>query len=343
MKVAVVGATGYGSAELIRILHRHPYVDLTQLISSSTAGGELKEVFPHLSHLSQVLEEWDGEELAEEVEAVFFATPAGISSRLAPALVEKGVLVIDLAGDFRLEPEAYRKWYGAEPPTSPWLERAVYGLSEWVAPAIRQGDLIANPGCYPTATLMALLPLLQAGAIDDAPIMVDAKSGVSGAGRSLKQTSLFSEVNENLHPYQVGVHRHTPEIEEHATRIGGRKTQVLFIPQLVPMSRGILVTLYAPVAEGWTGAQVVERVKEVYREAPFVRVRGGESWPRTKDVQGSNFCDLGFHVDERTGMLVGIAAIDNLVKGAAGQAVQNLNLRMGWPEMAGLDLLPQYP
>ncbi|GGA45337.1 N-acetyl-gamma-glutamyl-phosphate reductase [Kroppenstedtia guangzhouensis] len=343
MKVAVVGATGYGSAELIRILHRHPYVELTQLISSSTAGGELKEVFSHLSHLSHSLTEWDEEAVAEEAEAVFFAAPAGISSRLAPPLAEKGVLVIDLAGDFRLGAEEYRRWYGAEPPAHPWLERAVYGLSEWSVPAIRQAELIANPGCYPTATLLALLPLLQAGSIADGPVTVDAKSGISGAGRGLKLTSLFSEVNENLFPYQVGVHRHTPEIEEHAYRIGGRETPVIFIPQVVPMSRGILVTLYAPAADGWTTARLMEMAKEVYRKAPFVRVRGEGAWPRTKDVQGSNFCDIGFHVDERTGMLVGMAAIDNLVKGAAGQAVQNLNLRMGWPETAGLDLLPQYP
>lgn len=343
MKVAIVGATGYGSAELVRILHRHPHAELTQLISSSKAGGELKKVFPHLSHLSYSLEEWDAEALAEKVDAVFFAAPAGVSSQMAPSLAEKGVVVIDLAGDFRLDREDYRKWYGAEPSEGPWLDRAAYGLSEWLAPSIREADLIANPGCYPTATLLALLPLLKEGAVIPGRVTVDAKSGISGAGRGLKQTSLFCEVNENVFPYQVGVHRHTPEIERYAAGIGGQETPVVFVPQIIPMNRGILVTIYASAAEGWTTDRLSEMAKEIYREAPFVRVREGGAWPRTKDVQGSNYCDIGFYVDERTGTLVGMAAIDNLVKGAAGQAVQNLNLRMGWPETAGLDFLPQYP
>ncbi|PTX59685.1 N-acetyl-gamma-glutamyl-phosphate reductase [Melghirimyces profundicolus] len=343
MKAAVVGATGYGSAELIRILHRHPRVTLTKLISSSKAGEGVENVFPHLSHLSHSLEEMEPERLAEESDIVFFAAPSGVSSRLLPPLADKGCLSIDLAGDFRLDAAAYREWYGAEPPEGGWLERSAYGLSEWFASSIREAGIIANPGCYPTAALMLLIPLLKAGAVGDGPVVVDGKSGMSGAGRGVKQTSLFCEVNENLFPYQVGAHRHTPEIERYATLAGGKETSVLFTPQIVPMNRGILVTIYVPAAGGWTSGRLREMAEEAYRNAPFIRVRKKGEWPRTKEVQGSNYCDIAFHLDDRTNTVVGMAAIDNLVKGAAGQAVQNLNLRMGWPETTGLDLLPQYP
>lgn len=343
MNVAVVGATGYGSAELIRILERHPHVTLTQLVSSSQPGEHLGNIFPHLSHLSFELDEIDLDALAEAADAVFFAAPAGVSSRLLPPLAERGLICIDLAGDFRLNGDTYQEWYGASPPPEPWLSQAAYGLSEWFPSSIRKADVIANPGCYPTAALMALAPLVQEGVLDEGTVIVDGKSGFSGAGRGVKQTSLFCEVNENAYPYKVGQHRHTPEMEQVASTLGNRKQSVLFTPQIVPMSRGILVTLYGRAGDGWSTSRLRELAEETYRDSYFVRVRGEGRWPRTKEVQGSNFCDISYEWDERTHTVIGIAAIDNLVKGAAGQAVQNLNLRMGWPETAGLEMPPQYP
>ncbi|PTM56687.1 N-acetyl-gamma-glutamyl-phosphate reductase [Desmospora activa] len=344
MNVAVVGATGYGSGELVRILNRHPHVTIRSLVSSSQAGERLVAVFPHLAHLDQTLEEWDADRLAEQVDAVFFAAPAGVSSRQMPPLVERGVVAIDLAGDFRLEPEEYQQWYGKEAPAATWLERAQYGLSEWNAAAIAEADIIANPGCYPTAALLALLPLVQAGALDQSSIMVDGKSGISGAGRGLKLSSLYSEVEGNVFPYKAGVHQHTPEMERFLQMWGtGDDWRVLFTPQIVPMSRGILITAYSRLRAGWTAQDLRDRWRAAYEEAPFVRLLEEGRWPRTKEVQGSNYCDLQLHVDDRTGYVVVAAAIDNLVKGAAGQAVQNLNIRMGWPETAGLVADPLFP
>nr|WP_240511945.1 N-acetyl-gamma-glutamyl-phosphate reductase [Paludifilum halophilum] len=341
--MAVVGSTGYGSADLIRILESHPYATIGALITSSRAEEPLGRVFPHLSHLGYSLEEMNIERLSQEVEAVFFAAPPGVSSRWVPELVKQGLLCIDLAGDFRLDSDAYRDWYGREPAEEEWLEKAVYGLSEWVPHRIAEADLIANPGCYPTAGLLLLLPLLKAKAVDEGPLFIDAKSGVSGAGRGLKLTSLFCEVNENLFPYKVGLHQHTPEIERYASQEAGRRIRVSFTPQIVPMNRGILVTIYAAAAKGWNNQQLYDLLADTYRDAPFIRVRPTGDWPRTKQVQGSNFCDISLRRDDRTGAVVGMVTIDNLMKGAAGQAVQNLNLRMGWPETAGLKMGPQYP
>ncbi|MFC4077432.1 N-acetyl-gamma-glutamyl-phosphate reductase [Salinithrix halophila] len=343
MKVAVIGSTGYGSAELIRILEQHPHVEIGALISSSRAGEELSAAFPHLSHLAIDLEEWDAGRIAERAEAAFFAAPAGVSSRFLPELAEQGVSVVDLAGDFRLRAGEYKEWYGKEPAPEKWCNQAVYGLSEWMGDQIRQARVIANPGCYPTAALLILLPLLRTGAAVQGPLVIDAKSGMSGAGRALKPGSLFCEVNENLFPYKVGSHQHTPEIERYAGEIGGQPIPITFTPQIVPMNRGILTFVYAPAASGWTTKKLREMLADTYAGHPFVRLRSEGEWPRTKQVQGSNFCDIQAQVDSRTGMIVAAAAIDNLMKGAAGQAVQNLNLMMGWPETAGLQLHPVYP
>lgn len=342
MNIAIIGSTGYGSAELIRILEHHPYTNIASLVTSSQTGESMGRIFPHLSHLSYTLKELDVERLSEEVEAVFFAAPPGVSSQWAPRLAEEGLICIDLAGDFRLDASAYEEWYGKKAAPATWLKQAVYGLSEWKAEEIAQAHLVANPGCYPTAALLLLLPLLKEGVTEAGSLVIDAKSGVSGAGRGFKQTNHFCEVNENHFPYKVGIHQHTPEIERYASSIAGRDLKVLFTPQIVPMSRGILVTAYIPVT-GWTSSQLMELLSESYREAPFVRVCRSGEWPGTKQVQGSNFCDLGIYVDERTKQAVGVAVIDNLMKGAAGQAVQNLNIRMGWPETSGLNLLPLYP
>ncbi|SFS33263.1 N-acetyl-gamma-glutamyl-phosphate reductase [Marininema halotolerans] len=343
MKVAVLGASGYGSAELIRLLENHPHVEIEALISSSQEGEGLMNVYPHLSHINRTLEKWDVEQLSSRVDAVFFAAPAGVSSQLLPEVVERGLIAIDLAGDFRLTPEEYRVWYGKEPAMNSWISKAVYGLSEWNREEIKTARLLTNPGCYATATLLGLLPLAKAGAIAKGPLIIDGKSGVSGAGRGLQTNRLFSEVEGNLFPYKVAEHQHTPEIEHYLERMGGASHVVTFTPQIVPMSRGILATIYAPVEAGWTTHQLREAVATTYHEHPFIRLCERGRWPRTKDVTGSNFCDLQVKVDERTGMIITAVAIDNLMKGAAGQAVQNLNIIMGWQETMGLKMLPLYP
>ncbi|MFC7439996.1 N-acetyl-gamma-glutamyl-phosphate reductase [Laceyella putida] len=343
MKTAVIGSTGYGGVELIRLIEGHPHLELAMLVSTSQAGERLSRAYPHLQHLEYTFQELDVERISQETELVFLATPPGVSVNLTPQLRARGKMVIDLSGDFRLEDgRSYEAWYNRKAAPDRWLEEAVYGLSEWFAEEIRKADLIANPGCYPTATLLGLLPLLRAKMIDHRALIIDAKSGVTGAGRKVDQSLLFCEVNENLRPYKVDGHQHIPEIEQIAGRFCSADVKVRFVPHLVPMNRGILVTLYTPMLHKYAMTEVLSVYKEAYESAPFVRIveRG---WPATKAVQGSNFCDIGVHVDERTGWITVLSAIDNLMKGAAGQAIQNANVRMGWPVETGLKGLPLVP
>jgi N-acetyl-gamma-glutamyl-phosphate reductase len=343
VKTAVIGSTGYGGVELIRLLMAHPEFKLTKLVSTSMSGEALNRAFPHLGHLTHTFAEFNVDELAEQVDLVFFATPAGVSAKYAPALAERNVIVVDLSGDFRLgEPQVYEAWYGKTSPPRLWLEQAVYGLSEWFADRLTEAQLISNPGCYPTASLLALLPLVKEKVIDPSMIIIDGKSGVSGAGRKPALATLFCEVNENVRPYKVDRHQHTPEIERFAGMYADSPIHVRFVPHLVPMNRGILITLYALNLNNYTSRDLLDLYRETYRNRPFVRVLK-EGWPETKAVQGSNFCDIGFQADERTGSIVVMAAIDNLMKGAAGQAVQNANLRLGLPEDSGLTGIPLYP
>ncbi|PRZ16442.1 N-acetyl-gamma-glutamyl-phosphate reductase [Laceyella sediminis] len=343
MKTAVIGSTGYGGAELIRLIEGHPHLELAMLISTSQAGDALSQSYPHLRHLAYTFQELDIAQIGQEAELVFLATPPGVSGELTPQLRAQGKLVIDLSGDFRLKDgRSYEDWYNRKAAPDKWLAEAVYGLPEWFAEEIRTADLIANPGCYPTATLLGLLPLLQHRMIDHRALVIDAKSGVTGAGRKVDQSLLFSEVNENLRPYKVDGHQHIPEIEQAAKRLAGAEVRVRFVPHLVPMNRGILVSLYAPMLHKYTTTEVLHMYEEVYEDAPFVRIVES-GWPSTKAVQGSNFCDIGVHVDERTGWITVLSVIDNLMKGAAGQAVQNANLRMGWAATAGLMQSPLFP
>ncbi len=341
MKVAIVGATGYSGVELIRLIQQHPIFQLHSIISSSQTGTLICNVYPHLQHLSLPLTELSIDTLAEEVDVIFFATPPGISSLWAPQLVDRGKCVIDLSGDFRLDPIAYEEWY-KKPAATSHLDQAVYGLSEWFREEIAGATLISNPGCYPTATLLALAPLLQEKFIDPSSIIIDAKSGVTGAGRGLNQAILYSEVNENLRPYKVDGHQHIPEIERFSSLFAQTDVKVSFVPQLVPMNRGILVTIYASNLNNYTNHDLHDLYFSSYEKDSFIRIRDSK-WPETKFVQGSNYCDLGFHVDKRTGRIIVLAAIDNLMKGAAGQAVQNANIRFGLPETAGLLSSPLYP
>ncbi|MEO3947306.1 N-acetyl-gamma-glutamyl-phosphate reductase [Gorillibacterium sp. CAU 1737] len=345
LKAAVVGATGYGGVELVRILLRHPYVELAAVVSSSSVGVPLADSFPHLNGITQLeLGAIDPAEIRSKADVVFTATPHGVSAALVPQLLAAGLTVIDLSGDLRLKDgEVYRSWYGKDPAEAAYLQEAVYGLAEVNGQEVRGKRLVSNPGCYPTATLLGLVPAVQAGWIDPDSIIIDAKSGVSGAGRGLSLGSHYSEVHDSVKAYKLGKHQHTPEIEQVLSGIAGREVTVTFTPHLVPMTRGILSTIYAKLTERRSEEELAEAYRSYYEGRPFVRIRRPGTWPATKEVAGSNYCDIGFSIDERTGRVTIVSAIDNLVKGAAGQAVQNLNLLMGWNEEAGLDFAPLYP
>lgn len=345
MKAAIIGGTGYGAIELIRLINKHPNLEIGSVISNSQAGKDFSETYPHLSGIiNQPLETFDAEEIAEKNEVVFLATPSGVSSELAPQLIDNGIKCIDLSGDFRLRStEQYERWYKHAAANAQYINQAVYGLSEIYSEKIRTSSLIANPGCYPTATLLGVMPLLKTDIADHNSLIIDAKSGVSGAGRGLSLASHYAEINENLKAYKLGKHQHIPEIEQVLSDGHGKPITVTFTTHLVPMTRGIMCTIYVNLKAAVTSEAVEELYREYYKNKPFVRVRSAGNSPSTKEVLGSNYCDIGLYVDERTNRLTIISVIDNLVKGAAGQAVQNANIMNGWDEQAGLDDLPLYP
>ncbi len=345
IRAAVIGSTGYGGVELIRFLLHHPHVEITSVVSSSQAGKPIHEVFPHLTELLPlILDDVDIPLLQSKADVVFLATPAGVSAELAPDLLEAGLQVIDLSGDFRIQsPEVYEKWYKLKAPAEEFLKKAVYGLSEIYAEKVKGAEFISNPGCYPTAALLGLIPAVKQGWIDPSTIIIDAKSGVSGAGRKASLGVHFSETNENFKAYKVNEHQHIPEIEQELSRAAGKEVTTTFTTHLVPMTRGIMCSMYASLAESKTTADFIDLYRQFYEGRPFVRVREEGVWPATKEVWGSNYCDISFAVDERTGRLTIFSVIDNVVKGAAGQALQNLNIMMGWDEAEGLRFSPVYP
>jgi N-acetyl-gamma-glutamyl-phosphate reductase len=345
IRAAVVGSTGYGGVELIRLLLKHPFVDITSVISSSNAGAPFAEGFPHLTEIiTDRLDAIDVGLIRGKADVVFTATPHGISSTLVPQFLEAGLKVIDLSGDFRLKSgEVYEQWYKHKPADAALLAKAVYGLAEVFGDQCREVDFISNPGCYPTAALLGLIPAVAAGWIDPKTIIIDAKSGVSGAGRGLGLSVHYSEINENFLAYKVNKHQHLPEIEQALGWIAGHEVITTFTTHLVPMTRGILCTTYASLTEQRTETDFIQLYREYYNGRPFVRIRPEGKVPATKEVWGSNYCDIGFSTDPRTGRVTIVSVIDNLVKGAAGQAIQNLNLMMGWDEAAGLDMAPVYP
>jgi len=336
MNISIIGATGYSGVELIRLLQNHPTAKITSLFASSQAGKEMIEVFPHLTNIEQhALEEIDIEKTAEWV---FIATPSGVSSKLVPSLIKAGRKVIDLSGDFRLPKQTYETWYGKETASEEDLQQAVYGLPEWFKEKIKGAQLLSNPGCYPTAAALGLAPALPY--IDPKSIIIDAKSGVSGAGRSASLGTIYGEVNESLNAYRVANHQHTPEIEQTLQWISNEETIISFTPHLVPMTRGILCTMYATITKE---VNFQELYQTTYEDKPFVRVRPQGSHPKTKEVYGSNYCDIALHIDPRTNRLIILSVIDNVVKGAAGQAIQNMNIMAGLDETAGLNFSPVYP
>jgi|SRR5699024_11214368 len=343
MKVAIIGATGYGGAELIRILHNHPHVSIHSIHASSMHGELISNHFPHMQDIvHHTLENADIEKLANEVDIVFTATPSGVAKDLVKPLIEKGVKVIDLSGDFRIEDkEIYEEWYGIEHPEATLVEQATYGLTEWMDEV--DVPFISNPGCFPTTVLLGLAPLVQKELIDENMIIIDAKTGVSGAGKGASQATHFPETNDNFKIYKVNEHQHTPEIEQELQKWNENIGPVTFTTHLAPMTRGIMATMYVTAKEKTTTEALVDLFKETYKDDYFVRVRDVGVFPTTKDVSGSNFCDIGIKYDERTNRITVVSVIDNLVKGASGQAVQNMNKLIGVDEKTGIDFMPLFP
>lgn len=345
MNVSLVGATGYGGVELIRLLHHHPVFQLNAIYSHSKGGESIRSYFPHLADLCElIMDDIDPEAIKAKSELVFLAVPAGISRDWSKKLRAVGLKVVDLSGDFRLEDlDAYTLWYKKAPIAPEELEGVVYGLADVAAEAVRSAEFISNPGCYPTASLLGLYPLAKNGLIVPGSVIIDAKSGVSGAGRGVSVASLFCEVADNLKIYKVNAHQHTPEIEQQLNKWDPAIGLITFETHLVPINRGIMATEYVQLIESMSAEALHELYTETYKSSPFVRVRPLGEFPATKDVQGSNFCDIGVSLNERTGRVVIVSVIDNLVKGAAGQAIQNANIWTGQDAAAGLDLVPMYP
>jgi N-acetyl-gamma-glutamyl-phosphate reductase len=343
VRASVAGASGYAGGELVRWLMHHPAAAVVHVTAFREQGRPLSDVFPNLRGFGDhTLNGAGWREMARDSDVVFLALPHGAAVEAVPVLLEAGARVIDLGADFRLkDPALYARWYGSEHGASDFLGEAVYGLPEVNREALRDARLVANPGCYPTAAALALLPLLASGRVRG-PVIVDAKSGVSGAGRNPSAASHFSEVNENFRPYNLGKHRHGPEMEQ-TFAAAGNPVPVYFAPHLAPMTRGILATCYAPLSEALSEDEMLGIYRDAYRDEPFVRVLGGEALPQTKATLGSNFCDVAVRVDAERGLAVAVSAIDNLVKGAAGQAIQNMNLMFGRPETEGLWSAGLYP
>ena len=345
IKAGIIGATGYAGAELVRLLAGHKDVDIVWYGSRSYINDNYANVYRNFCKIvdARCLDDNLGE-LADQADVIFTATPQGfLASVLTEEILEK-TKVIDLSADFRIKDVAvYEKWYGIEHKSPQFLAEAVYGLCEINREKIRGARLVANPGCYTTCSILTAYPLAREGLIDMDTLIVDAKSGTSGAGRGAKIPNLFCEVNENIKAYGVATHRHTPEIEEQLGYAAGRPVTLSFTPHLVPMNRGILATEYASLKEMVSWEEVKKIYEKYYGKETFIRVLDQGVCPEIKWVEGSNYVDIGFQIDPRTGRIILMGAIDNLVKGAAGQAVQNMNLLFGLPETQGLELVPMFP
>ncbi len=344
LRVAIIGASGYTGVELLRIFRLHPQVEVVAVSSRRYAGHSVGEVFPSLHGYNDLIfMPSDKDFLDRPIDFLFTAVPHGVAMSVVPRFLDAGLRVIDLSADFRLRDcKTYEAWY--QPHTAPELiDNAVYGLPEVYARDIASAQLVANPGCYPTSVLLPLIPLLRSGTVRPQGIIVDSKSGASGAGRSPSPATIYCEVNEAFKAYKIAGHRHLPEIEQELSVAADRPVAITFVPHLVPMSRGILSTIYAQPVDETSVSEVLGILEEFYRGSPFVHILPQGVCPNVSQVRGSNFCDIGAEIDRHTGRLVLISAIDNLVKGASGQAVQNFNLMSGLDESLGLDTLPLYP
>ncbi|HEY1490780.1 MAG TPA: N-acetyl-gamma-glutamyl-phosphate reductase [Verrucomicrobiae bacterium] len=348
-KIAIVGASGYSGEELVKLLLNHPHAELVAVTSRQNAGRTLAQVFPkfasHPKSKTLRFTEPNAELLAKQADAVFLALPHGVAAEFAVPLLDAGCVVIDLSADFRLKSaDIYKEFYAHDHPAPELFKKSVYGLPEVYRDEIKKSLFIASPGCYPTSILLPVIPLLKAGLIKPAGIIADSLSGVSGAGRKAETDYLFCECNESIRPYGVPKHRHLSEIEEQLSLAAGTKVTIQFTPHLIPVNRGILTTLYLAPSEHFNdaagaevlGKKIVACYESAYANEPFVRLLEGKALPDTKNVVGTNVCEIALRLDPRTGRLIVMSAEDNLVKGASGQAVQSLNILCGWPETAGL-------
>ena len=344
VKVGIYGASGYTGQELIRLLLRHPRAQIAAITSRQYKGLPLTKVFSGFQGLTALaFADHTPEELAQLCDIVFLALPHSVSMQVVPVFRAAGVKIIDLSADFRIHDlPTYEKWYGKHTAAG-LLDRAVYGIPELNRAAIAAGSLIANPGCYPTSVILGLAPLLKGNYIDLSSLIVDSKSGVSGAGREAKVGSLYCEVAEDFKAYNVGKHRHTPEIEQELSLLAGAKITLSFTPHLLPVSRGILSTIYGGLTKEANTSDLLELYRGFYSGEKFVTVYPDGALPNISSVRGTNFCHLGLIVDERTNRVVIVSVIDNLVKGAAGQAIQNMNLMCGFDEDSGLNMMPLFP
>jgi N-acetyl-gamma-glutamyl-phosphate reductase len=344
IKVAIIGASGYTGVELARILCNHPNISLVTVTSRQYEGQAIHEVFPSLfKKVNLIYENPSAEKLCSQADFFFTAVPHKTAMNIVPKLLAEGKKVVDLSADFRIrDVSVYEKWYQKHT-AHEILKEAVYGLPELYRETIKTSRLIANPGCYPTSIILGLAPLLQANIISPQSIIADSKSGTSGAGRSAQVGSLYCEVADGFRAYKVATHRHTPEIEQEINRLGSCNVNISFTPHLLPISRGILSTVYAQLTHITDPEEIRHHYTAMYDGEYFIRVLPEESFPATQYVRGSNYCDIGFKVDPRTKRIIILSAIDNIVKGAAGQAVQNMNIMCGFAETAGLEGAPFFP
>jgi N-acetyl-gamma-glutamyl-phosphate reductase len=345
IKAAIVGATGYAGQELVRLILQHPNVNLRFATSKSYIDKKYENVYENFYNLTDIVcSEDELEQLADEVDVIFIALPHGIASGKVNENILKKVKIIDLGADFRLnDVDTYESWYNTPHNNQETLSQAIYGLCEWNREKIKTTNLVANPGCFTTCSILSLAPAIKDNTIEEDSIIIDAKSGVSGAGRSLNLGIHFAECNESIKAYKVAGHRHTPEIEQELSILSGKNITLSFTPHLVPMNRGILTTCYAKLKADFDYQEIRKSYEKYYQNEHFIRLLPEGVFPETRWVKGSNFIDIGFAIDKRTNRLIVIGALDNLIKGAAGQAIQNMNLLFGLEETAGINSIPIFP
>ena len=344
--VGIVGASGYGGVQLVRLLMDHPEVELVYLGGESSAGKSFADLYPHFGNIVELpIEAVEPDIIASRCQVVFLSLPNGLACQIAPKLIEKGSKVLDLSADYRFSDlKTYTTWYGTERSDRTTAATAVYGLPELYRSRIAEASLIGCPGCYPTASLLALSPLLKQGLIVPETAIIDAKSGTSGGGRQAKVNLLLAEADNSLGAYNVARHRHTPEIEQICSELAGHEVKIQFTPHLIPMVRGILATVYATMRDpGLVRDDLITIYNAFYRNSPWVKICNSGTYPQTKWACGSNSCYIGIEVDPRTGRVIVMSAIDNLIKGQAGQAIQCMNIMLGWDETLGLPKIGFYP
>lgn len=345
VKIAICGGSGYTGAELLRILLGHPDAEIVAVTSERSVGKRVTELFPHLIKYSGLTyEPLDKESLSKKADLFFMALPHGTSQEAVDYFFKKGKKVIDLSADYRLrDPKIYEEWYKTTHRCGDTLKSAVYGLPELYRELIKKADLVANPGCYPTGAILGLYPAIKEGIIDTDNIVIDSKSGTSGAGRKTEVSFSYCEVNEGFKAYAIATHRHTPEIEQELSLIANKNVLIDFTPHLVPMDRGIISTIYGGMKKRLDTDEIISIYKSYYYDEPFINVLGEGIYPNAKNVRGSNFVEIGIKVNKRTDTLIIVTAIDNLVKGASGQAVQNMNIMFGFKETEALTSLALFP